>query len=109
MPGLENEGLGWMSRIGRMTDSQVGDIVGLSRMFCRRLGREVRHKLKQDFFHEIGMNLKTNLSGPHGEVLSVPQSSKSSTHRHSLKRLFVLISARRGLDLLGGMLVCLCC
>ena len=67
MPGLENEGLGRMSWVGRITDSQVGDIVGLSRMFYHRLGREVRHKLKQDFFHKIGMNLETNSSGPHGK------------------------------------------
>ena len=91
--GLENEGLGRMSQIGRITDSQVEAIVGLSRQFYRRLGREVRHKLKRDFFHEIGVYLETNPSGPHGEVLSVP---KSSARRHSLERLFVLISARRG-------------
>ena len=97
-PGLENEGLGWMSRIGRITDSQVGDIVGLSRMFYRRLGREVRHKLKQDFFHEIGLNLETNPSDRDGEVFSVP---KSSARHYSFKRLFVLISARHGLGLLG--------
>ena len=74
------------------------DIVGLSRMFCRRLGREVRHKLKQEFSHEIGMNLETNPSNRDREVFSVP---KSSARRHSLKRLFVLISARHGLGLLG--------
>ena len=88
-----NEGLGWMSRIGRISDSRVEAVVGLSRMFYRSLGREVRHKLKREFFHEIGVYLETNPSGPHGEVLSVP---KSSARRHSLERLFVLISARRG-------------
>ena len=59
-PGLENEGLGRISRIGRITDSQVEAIVGLRRLFNRRLGRDVRHKLKQDFFHEIGLYLETN-------------------------------------------------
>ena len=67
-------------------------------MFYRRLGREVRYKLKQNFFREIGVYLETNPSDPQGEVLSV---LKSSARRHSLRCLFVLIRARRDPSLLG--------